>query len=187
MTYSRKKIFDEKENVFNRYGHRGSILTLLYCLGGLVGGNTEVVPADEETAMKYQMCGSQLGVDWSWVMLIDMYMADQEHTDITSQNMVYTALNCLKVTIEVYEEEEDEDGETHWEYDHTDYAYGADAIMEYFGLPKECRDVQQVVQTMQRKNSSQFHISTAPYDNLRMFWIHITVALMKKQKQRCLH
>lgn len=98
---------------------------LLFCivLGGLVGGNTEVVPADEETAMKYQMCGSQLGVDWSWVMLIDMYMADQEHTDITSQNMVYTALNCLKVTIEVYEEEEDEDGETHWEYDHTDYAY----------------------------------------------------------------
>ena len=102
---------------------------LLICivLGGLVGGNTEVVPADEETAMKYQMCASQLGVDWSWVMLIDMYMADQEHTDITSQNMVYTALNCLKVTIEVYTEEEDEDGETHWEYDHTDYAYGADA------------------------------------------------------------
>ncbi len=31
---------------------------LLICivLGGLVGGNTEVVPADEETAMKYQMC-----------------------------------------------------------------------------------------------------------------------------------
>ena len=88
---------------------------LLICiiLGGLVGGNTEVVPADEETAMKYQMCASQLGVDWSWVMLIDMYIADQEHTDITSQNMVYTALNCLKVTIEVYTEEEDEDGETH--------------------------------------------------------------------------
>lgn len=39
---------------------------LLICivLGGLVGGNTEVVPADEETAMKYQMCASQLGVDW---------------------------------------------------------------------------------------------------------------------------
>ena len=38
---------------------------LLICivLGGLVGGNTEVVPADEETAMKYQMCGSQLGVE----------------------------------------------------------------------------------------------------------------------------
>lgn len=142
---------------------------LLFCvvLGGLVGGNTEVVPADEETAMKYQMCGSQLGVDWSWVMLIDMYMVDQEHTDITSQNMVYTALNYLKVTIEVYEEEEDEDGETHWEYDHTDYAYGADAIMEYFGLSKECRDVQQVVRTIQGKNSSQFHISTAPYDNLK--------------------
>ena len=34
---------------------------LLICivLGGLVGGNTEVVPADEETAMKYQMCASQ--------------------------------------------------------------------------------------------------------------------------------
>ena len=80
-----------------------------------------------------------------------VYMADQEHTDITSQNMVYTVLNCLKVTIEVYTEEEDEDVETHWEYDHTDYAYGADAIMEYFGLPKECRDVQLVVRTIQRK------------------------------------
>ena len=59
-------------SAFSKMCIRDSICIVL---GGLVGGNTEVVPADEETAMKYQMCASQLGVDWSWVMLIDMYIA----------------------------------------------------------------------------------------------------------------
>ena len=75
MTYSQRKISDEKKNVFNRYGHSGSIPTHLYCFGRFSWWKYRgCPPADEETAMKYQMCASQLGVDWSWVMLIDMYI-----------------------------------------------------------------------------------------------------------------
>lgn len=141
---------------------------LFFCIlfGGLIGGNTGSAPADEETVTGYRMCGYQLGVDWSWMMLIDMYKADQENTDILEQNMVYTALNCLKVTIEQYDDATDEDGNIYLEHTGTDYAYGADEILRYFGLPDDVREVQQVVRAIQDQNSEEQQLFVAPYDSL---------------------
>lgn len=35
------------------------------------------MPAEEETATEYQVIGSELGVDWTWPMLIDIFQAEK--------------------------------------------------------------------------------------------------------------
>ncbi|MCC2821000.1 C39 family peptidase [Lachnoclostridium pacaense] len=141
------------------------IVLVLFVFSGL-GGGGKVIPADEEIAVNYETCGNHLGVDWSWIMLLDMHLADLQKTKLEDQNPVYTGLNCLKVTIEVYVKKKDEDGDTYWKYDHTDYANGAVEIFSYFGLSVNCRDAQQVKRAIENKNSEQYRISTAPYSTL---------------------
>lgn len=143
------------------------VLLMALLVGGLVSGTSQVVPQDEKEAKKYQVC-SQLGVNWDWVMLIDMYTADISKTQMEEQNLLYTSLNCLKVTIDVYSETRNKDEETSLDYDHTEYAFGADAILEYFGLPADCKDAYQVIGAIQRKNGNRYRITTQPYESLEI-------------------
>jgi hypothetical protein len=133
---------------------------------GLGGGGSIFVPAEEETATEYQVIGSELGVDWTWPMLINIFQAEKNRQDLNSQNPVYAALNCLKVTIDVYSKEEDEDGDSHWVYDYSDYANGAEEILSYFGLPAETRDVYLTVNTIEGWKSEKYRVRTEAYSSL---------------------
>lgn len=136
--------------------------------GMLGGGGGNVLPADEDTQIDYQMLGGQLGVNWQWVMLIDMYNADAEgEAGLLKQNPVWTALNCLQITIDVYYYDYDPVLETGgWRQEGTDYANGAEEILNYFDLPMDTRDVNLVVNTIAAKNSDKYHIKTEPYGSL---------------------
>jgi len=135
-------------------------------IAGLFSGTGNVLPAEEEEVTKYQAIGNQLNVNWEWIMLIDMYQAEFAKTDFSQQNPVHTALNCLKITIDVYSEEEDDDGDEHWEYDYSDYANGAEEILSYFGLPADTNDVNLVVRTIERMDSDKYRIKMEPYPEL---------------------
>lgn len=139
-------------------------LMLIICLFfGVAGGGSSFIPAEEETAAEYQVIGSELSIDWTWAMLIDIFQAESSKGELTGQNPVYTALNCLKVTIDVYSLESDEDGNSDWEYDYSDYANGAEEILNYFGLPADTRDVHLVVSTIERHKSEKYRIKMEPY------------------------
>lgn len=142
-------------------------LLFIILIAGLFGGTGNVLPAEEEEVTEYQIIGNQLNVSWEWIMLIDMYQAELTGTSFNQQNPVYTALNCLKVTIDVYSREEDEDGDEHWEYDYSDYANGAEEILSYFGLPADTRDVNLVVRTIQRRNSDRYRIKMETYSDFK--------------------
>lgn len=135
----------------------------LLLIAGLFGGSSNILPAEEEEVSGYQVIGNQLNVSWEWFMLIDMYQAELSKSEFNKQNPVYTALNCIKVTIEVYSEEEDENGEDYWYHDHTDYANGAEEILNYFGLSTDTTDVNLVVRAIQRKNSEEYRITMETY------------------------
>ena len=81
------------------------------------------------------MIGGQMNVNWQWIMLIDMFLAQMEdQLDILQQNPVYTVLNCLQVEIKVYDYDYDPETQTGgWKYDYTDYANGAEEILSYSG------------------------------------------------------
>ena len=130
---------------------------------GIGGGGSVFVPAEEETATEYQVIGSELGVDWTWPMLIDIFQAEKNKQELTDQNPVYSALNCLKVIIDVYTEEENDEGDKHWEYDHSEYANGAGEIVSYFGLSANTRDVYLVVNTIENWKSEQYRIRTEAF------------------------
>lgn len=143
----------------------GFILIIL--LIGIFSGDGNVLPAEEDEVTEYQVIGNQLNVSWEWIMLIDMYRTELSDTDFNQQNPVYTALNCIKITIEVYTEETDENGNDYWSYDYTDYAEGADEILSYFGLSADTRDVNLVVRTIQGENSKENRITIEPYLNFK--------------------
>ena len=48
------------------------------CIAGLFGGSGNALPAEEDTATEYQMIGGQMNVNWQWIMLIDMFLAQME-------------------------------------------------------------------------------------------------------------
>lgn len=48
------------------------------CIAGLFGGSGNSLPAEEDTATEYQMIGGQMNVNWQWIMLIDMFLAQME-------------------------------------------------------------------------------------------------------------
>ncbi|MEX0125082.1 hypothetical protein, partial [Clostridium butyricum] len=139
----------------------GALFLLL--IVGIFGGGSNILPAEEEEVSGYQVIGNQLNVSWEWFMLIDMYQAELSKSEFSKQNPVYTALNCIKITIEVYSEEEDENGDDYWYHDHTDYANGAEEILNYFGLSTDTTDVNLVVRAIQRKNSKEYRITMETY------------------------
>lgn len=143
----------------------GLLLIVCFFFAG-AGGGSLFIPAEEETAAEYQVIGSELSVDWTWVMLIDVFQAKKNNEELITQNPVYTALNCLKITIDIYSEESDDDGDEHWEYDHSEYANGAEEILNYFGLPADTRDVHLVVSTIERWKSEEYRIKMEPYLDL---------------------
>lgn len=132
-------------------------------IAGIFGGSNNILPAEEEEVSEYQVIGNQLNVSWEWFMLIDLYQAELSKSEFNKQNPVYTALNCLKITIDVYSEEEDENGDDYWSYDYSEYANGAEEILSYFGLAPDTRDVNLVVRTIQRHNSEEYRIKMETY------------------------
>ena len=141
------------------------------CIAGLFGGSGNALPAEEDTATEYQMIGGQMNVNWQWIMLIDMFLAQMEdQLDILQQNPVYTVLNCLQVEIKVYDYDYDPETQTGgWKYDYTDYANGAEEILSYFKIPANTKDINVIVRTIGSKNSDEFQVSIEHMHRLRMF------------------
>lgn len=140
-------------------------MLLLMMMSGVLGGGSNVpIPADEEMATDYQIIGSELNLDWTWIMLIDMMLANiNGEPNLMNQNPVITALNCIQVEIEVYEFQDDNSS---WEYSYTDYAYGASEILTYFDLPGDVKDIHLVIRTIKNKNSNRYKISMHRYGSL---------------------
>lgn len=138
------------------------------CIAGLFGGSGNLLPAEEDTATEYQMIGGQMHVNWQWIMLIDMFLAQMEdQLDILQQNPVYTVLNCLQVEIKVYDYDYDPETQTgKWEYDYTDYANGAEEILSYFNIPADTKDINVIVRAISSKNSDEFQVSIEPYASI---------------------
>lgn len=141
------------------------IMILLVSMMGSDEGT--VLPAEEEEASDYQIMGNQLNINWEWIMLIDMFESEQNGTNLNQQNPVYTSLNCLKVTIDIYEEEENDEGDTHWVYAYSDYANGAEEILSYFGLPADTKDLNLVTAAFESWDAQEeYKITIEPYASL---------------------
>ena len=144
-----------------------SAMGLILITGIFGGGSSAPIPTDEAGGSQYQLIGSQLNIDWSWCMLIDMIQAKiNGEKDLSQRNPVETAMNCMKITIDIYTEETDEDDETYWEYDRTETANGAAEIRAYFGIPDNCNDVTVVANAISNKNSNEYRIKTEQYGSL---------------------
>lgn len=144
------------------------ILFFLLLLIGIVGGgSSEVIPADEELAGKYQVIGHELGVDWTWIMLIDMYMSiEAGEPELNSQNPVATALNCIKLRVDLYEYDDFDDEGGEWIYQETVYYSGLVEISGYLGLSQDVGDLSIVLKAVQDKQCQEERISIEAFDNI---------------------
>lgn len=131
------------------------------CVAWLFGRIWKCIACRRDTATEYQMIGGQMNVNWQWIMLIDMFLAQMEdQLDILQQNPVYTVLNCLQVEIKVYDYDYDPETQTGgWKYDYTDYANGAEEILSYFKIPANTKDINVIVRTIGSKIRMNFKLA----------------------------
>ena len=141
------------------------ILFFLLLLIGIVGGgSSEVIPADEELAGKYQVIGHELGIDWTWIMLIDMYKSiEAGESELKSQNPVATALNCIRLRVDLYEYDSDDNK---WIYQETVYYSGLAEISGYLELSQDVGDLSIVLKSVQDKQCQEERISIEAFDNI---------------------
>ena len=144
------------------------IIFFLLLLIGIVGsGTSAIIPADEELAGKYQAIGHELGVDWTWIMLIDMYKCmESGELELESQNPVSTALNCIKLRVDLYEHEEHEDEGGGWAYRETVYYSGLAEISGYLELSRDTGDLSVVLKAIHDKQRREERISIEAFDNI---------------------
>lgn len=139
------------------------VFAIIICIlfsGAMGGGTSMPIPAEKELATEYQLIGYELNVNWVWIMLIDMYQNELvEEIDLNKANPVKTALECITIEIEIYNQTVDEEGNESWEYSYSEHANGAAEILQYFGLPQDCRDIQLVARTIRLKNSDKYKVT----------------------------
>ena len=125
-----------------------SIILILFMVGGISTSSQPInPPASEEQAYQYQYIGSELGIPWDIVLLVDAVLADAEGKDnIEDCNPMNTTLEFCKIREEEFEavvqyDEEgnpllDEEGNEIIEWQSTGrvtYYSGAADILAYIG------------------------------------------------------
>ncbi len=126
------------------------LLVVMNCSGffvlllfGIVKKGSEPIPiiATEEEAATYQYVGSELGVPWDIVMLVDAMDADENgEKSLKNYNPLLTSLQFCDLLEQKYENHRspDDDGvmQDHWELEETVTYKACDEILGYIDLAK---------------------------------------------------